>query len=107
MDDVKRRTERFVHSNTVAMTVISRLLVRQPLSPAKISFAWRVAAGPALARATRVALADNGRLLVSATDAHWRRELERSADIVRTRMQRLIGSEIVRTVVVETATAGN
>jgi hypothetical protein len=83
------------------MSVVGRLLARQPLSAAKVSFAWRVAAGPALARATRVALAGDGCLLVSATDEHWRRELERSADIVRGRMQRLIGAGVIKEIVVD------
>jgi predicted nucleic acid-binding Zn ribbon protein len=46
--------------------------VRQaPLTPEKVEFAWRVAGGPAIARATRVTLADNGVLRVTGDDPQW------------------------------------
>jgi predicted nucleic acid-binding Zn ribbon protein len=46
--------------------------VRQaPLTPEKVEFAWRAAGGAAIARATRVTLADNGVLRVTGDDPQW------------------------------------
>lgn len=52
--------------------------VRQaPLTPEKVSFAWRTAAGTAIARVTSVSLGDGGVLTVTIHDAHWAREVHR------------------------------
>jgi predicted nucleic acid-binding Zn ribbon protein len=53
--------------------LLVELLRRQPLSPAKVAFAWRTAVGPALDRATHVSLRDDGVLEVVASDTHWKR----------------------------------
>jgi predicted nucleic acid-binding Zn ribbon protein len=46
--------------------------IRQaPLTPEKVEFAWRAAGGPAIARATRVALDDDRVLHVSGDDPQW------------------------------------
>jgi len=46
--------------------------IRQaPLTPEKVDFAWRAAGGPAIARATRVALDDQRVLHVTGDDPQW------------------------------------
>lgn len=46
--------------------------IRQaPLTPEKVEFAWRVAGGPAIARATRVTLGEDRILRVSGDDPQW------------------------------------
>ncbi len=66
-----------------------------PLTPDKVAFAWRTAVGPAVGRVTTIEL--KGRVLhVQAKDAAWRREVERSAGVIRTRLQTLLGEEVVR-----------
>ena len=48
---------RAAHMESVAATashMVKQMLERQPLSPAKVTFAYRVAAGPALAKAASV-----------------------------------------------------
>lgn len=72
-------------------------LRRAPLTPDKVAFAWRVAVGPAVDRATRVELRESV-LYVRAKDPAWRREVERSAALIRTRLQRLLGADSVRSV---------
>lgn len=66
-----------------------------PLTPDKIDFAWRTVVGPAVARTTTVAL--NGHTLrVKAQDATWRREVERSAGVICTKLKPLLGDDVVR-----------
>ena len=75
-----------------ALAVVLR---KAPLTPDKIAFAWRTAVGPAVGRVTTIEL--KGRVLhVQAKDAAWRREVERSAGVIRTRLQTLLGEEVVR-----------
>ena len=75
-----------------ALAVVLR---EAPLTPDKIAFAWRTAVGPAVGRVTTIEL--KGRVLhVQAKDAAWRREVERSAGVIRTRLQTLLGEDVVR-----------
>jgi hypothetical protein len=73
---------------------LAELLRGTPLSPGKVSFAWRAAVGPAVERETSVRL-ENGTLLVDATTAHWVREVRRSSSIILTRLQHLLGADAV------------
>jgi Dna[CI] antecedent, DciA len=79
--------------------VLIELIRRQPLSPDKVSFAWRTAAGPATARASAVRLEPDGTLIVTVSDARWRREIQRSLSLLRARLDTLLG-ESLRAVVV-------
>ena len=73
--------------------VLAEIIKRQPSSPARTNFAWQLAVGPALARATTVALQD-GVLIVRSTDARWTREIGRARDVVLKRLQNILGPEI-------------
>ena len=71
-------------------------IIRQaPLTPEKIEFAWRTAVGPSVGRVTTVAL-DGGVLRVHAPNEAWRREVERSAALIRRRIESLLGPGVVR-----------
>jgi predicted nucleic acid-binding Zn ribbon protein len=74
---------------------LAALLRQAPLSEEKVAFAWRAAVGPAIAATTSIALHD-GVLHVRAKDAAWQRELERSARLVRARLDALLGAGVVR-----------
>jgi hypothetical protein len=74
--------------------VLADILRRQPHSRERTTFAWQVAVGPALARATWVDLAD-GVLTVRVRDARWGVELERAVPTILTRMQGLLGARSV------------
>jgi Dna[CI] antecedent, DciA len=77
------------------------LLRGTPLSPGKVGFAWRTAVGPAVERVTSVQLA--GRVLVVETSGpQWAREVTRSADVILTRLQTLLGKETVTSITVRT-----
>jgi len=73
---------------------LAALLRDAPLSPGKVSFAWRAAVGPALERETSVRLID-GTLVVDAASRLWAREVTRSSPIILKRLQLLLGSETV------------
>jgi hypothetical protein len=80
---------------------LSELLRRAPLSSDKVLLAWRVAVGPALARATTVELRGDT-LHIRAKDPVWQREIERSAVLIRARLIALLGDTVARQISVTT-----
>jgi len=84
-------------------SVVAELLRNQPLSPAKIDFAWQAAVGPAMARATSVTLAEGGELTVVVSDRHWKREVAAAVPLIVPRLERLLGTGVVGKVVVKVA----
>jgi len=74
--------------------VLGEIIRRQPPSPARTSFAWSVAVGPALARSTTATLT-GAVLTVRTRDPRWVKEVERARDTILTRMQQLLGRESV------------
>ena len=79
---------------------LALILRRQPASPARTSFAWQLAVGPALARTTTVTL-NEGVLRVRASDERWGREIERASGIVLSRAPATARPRHVRAVRVE------
>ena len=77
------------------------MLRQQPLSPAKVAFAWRAAVGSSLGRATTASLDPAGQLVVLARNAHWQREVRRSVDLIAARLDRLLGAGVVGRIVVK------
>ena len=75
-------------------SVVIGLVRQQPLSPPKVSFAWRTAAGPALARAATAELRNDGTIVITTTTAAWAREVERSRALLLMRMQEMLGAEV-------------
>jgi hypothetical protein len=78
-----------------AVNVLKGALDRQPLTEAKVAFAWAIAAGPALARAASVSW-NEGSLTVTAKSATWQREFERARPVIFQRMRQLLGEDAVR-----------
>lgn len=74
---------------------LASVLRKAPLTPEKVAFAWRLTVGPAVDRATTIELRD-GVLRVRTRDAAWRREVERSAGVIRRRLQVLLGADALR-----------
>ncbi len=87
----------------VSPPVLASILQRQPLSPAKVSFAWQTVAGAALARAAEAELRPDGTLELRAASAPWAREIERSRDLLLHRVRVLLGEDVVRRIVVRVA----
>jgi hypothetical protein len=78
---------------------IATILEKAPLTSEKVGFAWRMAVGPAVGRATTVELRE-GVLYVRAKEAAWQREIERSAGLIRARLGELLGDGVVRRIAV-------
>lgn len=74
---------------------LAAILRRAPLTSAKVAFAWRSAVGHAVDGASTIELRD-GVLHVVARDAAWQREIERSAAVIRSRLETVLGRDVVR-----------
>jgi len=75
-------------------SVLAQIVRRQPASQARTNFAWQLAVGQALARATTVVLQD-GVLTVRAVDRRWIREIEPMRQTVLEKLQQLLGKDQV------------
>jgi len=84
-----------------ATNVLRDLLAAQPNTTAKVEFAWRLAAGPAMARATTIAWNSRGALIVRARDAEWRREVAHARTTIAQRLGRMLGPGVVTGIHVE------
>jgi len=82
--------------DATSTSVLRDILHAQPLTEAKVTFAWRIAAGPALARAATVSWSAAGTLTVYAASSAWRLELVRAKGIIAERLGALLGREAVR-----------
>ena len=78
-----------------ATGVLAEMLRRQPASKERTAFAWSIAVGAALARATTVDLSDRV-LIVRARDQRWAQEIYRNRATVLARLQDLLGRDAVR-----------
>lgn len=74
---------------------LAAIVRRAPLTPEKVAFSWRTAVGPAVNKVTTIELR-GGVLYVRAKDAAWQREVERSAALIRSRLDALLGERVVR-----------
>jgi len=84
-----------------AASALRLALANQPLTRAKVEFAWRIAAGPALARATSIGWSADHRLTVRTQSEAWRREVVRARPLILERIGRLIGEDAVKSCVIE------
>jgi hypothetical protein len=84
-----------------AARALQELLARQPTTAAKVAFAWRIAAGPALGRAAISRWEEDGTLSVHARDAAWLAEIRRARPIISERLTQLLGPGVVRRFVIE------
>jgi hypothetical protein len=85
---------------SLASTIVADALRRQPVSRGKIEFAWRMAVGGTIFRATTIALLDDGTLRVAAASPHWRREVVRSITLIEERLKTYLGNDVVRRIVI-------
>jgi hypothetical protein len=76
--------------------VLRGLMAAQPTTPAKINFAWQIAAGPSLSRAAQVECSPDGTLRVQAKSAAWGHEIHVARAMILERMSQLLGPDIVR-----------
>lgn len=76
---------------------LAEILRKVPLTNEKVAFAWRSSVGPAIDRGTTVRLQD-GVLYVTAREAAWGREVQRSEALIRARLDSLLGRNVIRAV---------
>ena len=84
-----------VPAHRIIPSILAQVIRPAPLCPEKVEFAWRVAVGPAVSRATEVHLDDHGVLRVTAQDAQWQREVERAFGLIRSRLDTLLGPDVI------------
>ena len=84
-----------------AQRMLRTVLAAQPPGPARSLFAWKMAAGPAMARATDATWREDGTLVVRATNEAWTRELRRARPVLTDRVRLLLADDSVRRIVIE------
>ena len=87
-----------------AVRAVRELIGPQPVTDAKIAFAWALAAGPALARASKITWRD-GELRVEANAETWRKEILRAKPMLEARIDEILGPGVVRRISIPTAAA--
>ncbi|MEZ5318879.1 MAG: DciA family protein [Vicinamibacterales bacterium] len=87
---------------STAIGALQTLLAGQPTTPAKVGFAWRIAAGQALGRATTITWTTGGTLRVHASSPAWRREAARAKPVIATRLDQLLGAGVVQRIIIDT-----
>ncbi len=76
--------------------VVADVIRKAPLTDAKVAFAWRLAVGPAVAKATTVRLAADRTLYVSAESKAWVDSVRASIGLIRSRLAHYLGEDAVK-----------
>jgi len=87
-----------VPAHRIIPGILAQVVRPAPLCAEKVEFAWRMSVGPAMSRATHVRLDGNGALIVTAQGAQWRREVKRSLGLIRSRLDTLLGPDVIKRV---------
>ena len=75
--------------------VLADVIRKAPLTDEKVAFAWRLAVGPAVDKATTVRLSDNGTLYVKSDAQAWNDAIGKSLGIIRSRLAHFLGETTV------------
>lgn len=84
-----------IPAHKIAPAALAVVLQQGPISPEKVALAWRLAVGTPMAQAGTVGAFNNGVLRVTACNTTWRNEIERSAGIIRRRINDQLGDQVV------------
>lgn len=85
-----------IKANQVMPGVVAEVVRKAPLTDAKVAFAWRLAVGPAVGKATSVRLASDGTLYVTADSSAWTDSMRASIGMIRSRLAHYLGEEAVK-----------
>lgn len=85
-----------IKANQVMPGVVAEVVRKAPLTDAKVAFAWRLAVGPAVGKATSVRLASDGTLYVTADSSAWTDSLRSSVGMIRSRLAHYLGEDTVK-----------
>lgn len=75
--------------------VLADVIRKAPLTDEKVQFAWRLAVGPAVDKATTVRLAPNGTLYVKTAAPAWNDAIAKSFGLIRSRLAHFLGETAV------------
>ena len=78
--------------------VLADVIRKAPLTDEKVAFAWRLAVGPAIGKATAVRLASNGTLYVKAEAPAWNDAIGKSLGLIRSRLAHYLGDTAVKNI---------
>ena len=92
-----------IKANQVLPGVVAEVIRKAPLTDEKVAFAWRLAVGPAIAKATAVRLAADGTLYVRAESKAWVDSIRASIGIIRSRLAHYLGDSAIKRVSYEDA----
>ena len=85
-----------IKANQVMPAVVAEVVRKAPLTDDKVTFAWRLAVGPAVDRATRVRLDAQGTLHVAAEAPAWLDGVRQSIGLIRSRLAHYLGEDAVK-----------
>jgi predicted nucleic acid-binding Zn ribbon protein len=85
-----------IKANQVIPGVVAEVIRKAPLTDDKVAFAWRLAVGPAVAKATTVRLAADGTLYVSAESKAWSDSVRDSVGLIRSRLAHYLGDNAIK-----------
>ena len=85
-----------IKANKVMPGVVAEVIRKAPLTDEKVAFAWRLAVGPAVAKATTVRLATDGTLYVSAESKAWSDSVRDSVGLIRSRLAHYLGDNAIK-----------
>jgi hypothetical protein len=80
----------------VIPAVVEEVIRKAPMTPEKIEFAWRMAVGPAIGKATSVRLAENGTLYVTSDSPAWTAAVKKSTSLIQIRLDGFLGAGAVK-----------
>ena len=76
--------------------VVEEVVRKAPLTPEKVAFAWRMAVGPAIGKATSVRLGENGTLYVTSDSPAWASAVRKSTSLIQIRLEGFLGPDAVK-----------
>lgn len=85
-----------IKANQVMPAVVAEVVRKAPLTDEKVAFAWRLAVGPALGKATSVRLGVDGTLYVVADAPAWRDSIRASIGMIRSRLAHYLGDNTIK-----------
>ncbi len=83
--------------------VVAEVIRKAPLTKEKVTFAWRLAVGPAVAKATSVRLGSDGTLYLRADSPAWLDGVRQSVGLIRSRLAHYLGDNAVKRISYEDA----
>ena len=83
--------------------VLADVIRKAPLTDEKVAFAWRMAVGPALDKATSARLGSDGTLHVTAESNAWIDAVYASIGLIRSRLAHLLGEDSVKRIACRTS----